>query len=150
MNEHTYVSENRVQRERLKALVAKLHDDDLLREVGAGWTVAATLAHIAFWDQRVLKLLHRFARQGVGPSPHPADVDAINDAAKALCLALSPRTAARLAVSTAEELDRELENLSDDLLEELVKAGHPIKVLRAEHRKYHLDEIEQLIARHSS
>lgn len=150
MTKHPYSEENHVQRERLKALVARLSDADLQREVGAGWTVAATLAHVAFWDQRVLKLLHRFARQGVGPSPHPADVDAINDAAKALCLALPPRTAAHLAVSTAEELDAELESLSDDLLEELAKAGHPIKVLRAEHRKYHLDEIEQLIARHSS
>lgn len=145
MSKRSYSEENTIQRERLKVLVAKLHDDDLRREVGAGWTVAATLAHIAFWDQRVLKLLHRFARQGVGPSPHPADVDAINDAAMALCLALPPRIAAHLAVSTAEELDRELEVLSDDMLEELAKAGHPIKLLRAEHRKYHLDEIEQLI-----
>ena len=146
MRERSYVQANRTQRERLKALVARLSDDDLQREVGAGWTVAATLAHIAFWDQGVLKLLHRFARQGVGPSPHPADVDAINDAAKALCLALPPRMAAHLAVSTAEELDRELENLSDDLLDELVKAGQPIKLLRAEHRQYHLAEIEQLIS----
>lgn len=145
MSKQSYVEENRLQRERLKALVGKLSDDDLRREVGAGWTVAATLAHIAFWDQRVLKLLHRFERQGVGPSPHPADVDAINDAAKALCLALPPRTAAHLAISTAEELDRELANLSDDMLEELSGAGHPIKLLRAEHRAYHLDEIEHLI-----
>ena len=145
MSKHSYIEANRVQRERLKALVAKLSDDDLRREVGAGWTVAATLAHIAFWDQRVLKLLHRFERQGVGPSPQPADVDAINDAAKALCLALPPRTAAQLAVSTAEELDRELEKLPDDMLEELAGAGHPIKLLRAEHREYHLDEIEQMI-----
>ncbi|MBI5566283.1 MAG: DinB family protein [Chloroflexi bacterium] len=145
MSEHTYVTENAIQRERLKALAAKLSDDDLRREVGAGWTVAATLAHIAFWDQRVLKLLHRFERQGVGPSPHPADVDAINDATKALCLALPPHTAAQLAVSTAEELDRELEKLSDEMLAQLAAAGNPIKLSRAEHREYHLDEIEQLI-----
>lgn len=153
MSEHPYVKENRLQRERLKALVARLGDDDLRREVDAGWTVAAALAHIAFWDQRVLKLLHRFERQGVGPSPHPADVDAINDAAKALCLALPPHTAAQLAISTAEELDHELEKLSDDMLRALVQAGHPIKLSRAEHRANHLDEIEQfisLVTRHSS
>lgn len=146
MSKRPYSEENAAQRERLKVLVARLSDDDLRREVGAGWTVAATLAHIAFWDQRVLKLLHRFERQGVGPSPHPADVDAINDAAKALCLALPPRVAAQLAVSTAEELDRELEKLSSDMLAELVRAGHPIKLSRAEHRANHLDEIEQLIS----
>jgi uncharacterized damage-inducible protein DinB len=145
MSKRAYVDENRLQRERLKALVAKLSDDDLRREVGAGWTVAATLAHIAFWDQRVLKLLHRFERQGVGPSPQPADVDAINDAAKALCLALPPHAAVQLAVSTAEELDRELERLSDDMLAQLIAADNPIKLSRAEHREYHLDEIEQLI-----
>ena len=145
MSKRPYSEENTLQRERLTALVAKLSDDDLRREVGAGWTVAATLAHIAFWDQRVLKLLHRFERQGVGPSPHPADVDAINDAAKALCLALPPHTAAHLAVSTAEELDRELDKLPDDMLAQLASAGQPIKLSRAEHRQYHLDEIEQLI-----
>ena len=145
MSKRSYSEENALQRERLKALVAKLSDDDLRLEVGAGWTVAATLAHIAFWDQRVLKLLHRFERQGVGPSPHPADVDAINDAAKALCLALPPHTAAHLAVSTAEELDRELDKLPDDMLAQLASAGQPIKLSRAEHRQYHLDEIEQLI-----
>ena len=145
MSERPYVEENRVQRERLKALVTRLSDADLRRAVGDGWTIAATLAHVAFWDQRVLRLLDRFERQGIGPSQHPPDVDAINDAAQALCLAIEPRVAVQLALDSAAQVDARLESLSDAMLAQLTAAGAPIKLLRAEHREYHLDEIESVL-----
>lgn len=145
MNERSFIEENRVQRERLRALVARLSEAEVGRAVGDGWTVAATLAHVAFWDQRVLRLLDRFERQGVGPSPHPPDVDAINDAAQALCLAIEPRVAAQLAIDSAMQVDARLERLSDGMLAQLIAAGNPIKLLRAEHREYHLDEIESIL-----
>jgi hypothetical protein len=52
---------------------------------------------------------------------------------------------AQLAVSTAEDLDRDLERLPDAMLAQFAAAGNPIKLSRAEHCVYHLDEIEQLI-----
>src|SRR5438132_1380479 len=74
------------------------------------------------------------------------DVDWINDSAKALCLALPPRAAARLAVATSEAVDRRVEGLSDELVAANAAAGHPINLLRAEHRREHLDEIEHALA----
>ena len=75
----------------------------------AGWTVAAVLAHAAFWDQRIVVLLDQWEQRGPSWTP-PLEVerdgDWINDAAKALCLALPPRVAADLAVSVAEAVDR--------------------------------------------
>jgi hypothetical protein len=143
--DRTYVTENAAERERLRALAERMSDDDLRRPLADGWTVAATLAHIAFWDQRGLALLERWERQGVGPSPLPADVDAVNDATRALCLAIPPRAAAELAVVTAEAIDRKLERLTPEMLAQMEAAGSPLGLKRATHRREHLDEIERLL-----
>ncbi len=75
--ERPFVAENTLERERLRALVARLTDEDLSLPLGEGWTVAAALAHLAFWDQRALVLLRRWECTGVGTSP--IDIDATND-----------------------------------------------------------------------
>lgn len=145
-NDRAYVAQNNAQLERLRALVDRLSDEELRRRLSAGWTVAGVLAHLAFWDQRVLVLIERWERLGAGSVPpriNREGVDWINDAAKALCLALPPRTAARLAVATAEAVDREVETLAADLIAANSAAGNPINLLRAEHRREHLDEIER-------
>ena len=145
----SYVTENSAQRARLRALVDRLTDAELARPLDAGWTVAAVLAHVAFWDQRALTLIERWERDGRGSTPRPIDgndVDWINDSAKALCLALPPRAAARLAVATSEAVDRRVEGLSDELVAANAAAGLPINLLRAEHRREHLDEIEHALA----
>ncbi|OLC36369.1 MAG: hypothetical protein AUH81_08240 [Candidatus Rokubacteria bacterium 13_1_40CM_4_69_5] len=146
--DRSYVAQNNAQRERLRALVARLKDEDLRRPLPAGWTVAGVLAHLAFWDQRILVLIERWERSGPDLAPHPlnrSDVDWINDSAKALCLALLPRAAAQLAMTTAEAVDRKLEAWPDDRVSANAEAGSPINVLRAEHRREHLDEIERAL-----
>src|SRR5262245_8925212 len=110
-----YVTENNEQRARLRALVERASDADLARPLEAGWTVGAVLAHLAFWDQRTLLLIERWEKEGPRTPPRGIegkDVDWINDSAKALCLALPPRAAARLAVATAEAVDRRGEGLA--------------------------------------
>ena len=75
-------------------------------------------------------------RPGRGPrAANNADVDWINDATKPLTLALPPRLAAELAVAIAEALPEEF-------LARNAAAGSPLNLLRAEHRREHLDEIE--------
>lgn len=142
-----YVSENREQRDRLRALVARASDADLARPLDVGWTVAAVLAHVAFWDQRALALLDQWER---GQTPRPIDqrdVDWINDSAKALCLALPPRAAADLALRVAEAVDRKVETLRPDVVAANRAAGSPVNLARAEHRREHLDEIERALGR---
>lgn len=147
--DRSYIVHNKAERERLRALVDRLSDAELSRRLSAGWTIAGVLAHLAFWDQRILVLVERWERGGPGSAPRPInreDVDWINDAAKALCLALPPRAAARLAIATAEAVDQKVEALSADLIAENAAAGNPINLLRAEHRREHLDEIERALA----
>jgi hypothetical protein len=147
--DRSYTPLNAAQRQRLRALVDRLSEEDLRRPLPAGWTVAAVLGHLAFWDQRILVLLERWDRGGPGAEPgqiNRADVDWINDSAKALCLALPPRIAAQLALATAEAVDRKLEALSDERLAANAAAGSPVNLLRAQHRREHLDEIERALA----
>lgn len=142
-----FIAQNAAERARLRALVERLTDDDLSRPMPAGWTVAGVLAHLAFWDARAACLLDKWAA-GVAPSAadeEPADVDWLNDAAKPLCLALAPRVAAQLAVDWAEEADRRVEAVSDELVAQIMAAGQPLNLSRADHRREHLDEIERLL-----
>ena len=140
---------NAAERKRLLSLVARLSDEELSRPVSAGWTVAGALAHLAFWDQRIVVLLERWRREGTAAVPAPLDetnVDWINDAAKPMLLALPPRRAAELAVVIAEAVDRMVATLPDDLLARNATAGTPVNLLRAQHRREHLDEIERALA----
>jgi DinB superfamily len=143
----TYINENDRERRRLEALVGKLDDAALGRAMPGGWTVAGVLAHLAFWDQRIVIFIELLKRGATVPTEDPTDVHWINDAAKPMQLALPPRRAATLAVETARATDHAVATLSDELLAKNAAAGSPINLLRAEHRREHLDEIEQALAR---
>lgn len=147
MADRSYIAENDRERRRLETLVGKLDDPALSRAMPAGWTVAAVLAHLAFWDQRIVLLTEQLRRGASVPPAEAADVDWINDAAKPAQLALAPRRAATLAVETARAADQAVATLSDDLLAKNVAAGSPINLLRAEHRREHLDAIEHVLGR---
>jgi Mycothiol maleylpyruvate isomerase N-terminal domain len=145
--DRTYIARNDAERGRLRSLVGRLSDADLARAMPAGWTVAGILAHLAFWDQRILALLaqleqapSRLLRNNLDES----DVDWINDASKPFLLALAPRRAAELALSIADTVDGKVAALPDDLAARYAAAGSPLSLLRAEHRAEHLKEIEHL------
>jgi len=146
-SDRTYIAENDRERGRLEALVKRLDDAGLSRTMPAGWTVAGVLAHLAFWDQRIVVLCDLLRRGATAPKESSGDIDWINDAAKPTQLALPPRRAATLAVDTARAADQAVASLSDDLIAKNAAAGSPIKLLRAEHRREHLDEIEQVLTR---
>lgn len=143
--DRSHVARNDAERERLRRLVARLDDAALQRPLPDGWTVAAVLGHLAFWDQRILVLLERWRQEGPDsvPAVYDAHVDWINDAAKPLLLALPPRTAARLALETAEAVDRAVAALPDEIVAANAGPGRRLNLLRAEHRAEHLDEIER-------
>ncbi|MDO9334558.1 MAG: maleylpyruvate isomerase N-terminal domain-containing protein [Dehalococcoidales bacterium] len=138
-----FVAENTRERKRLRTLVSKMTDVELNLPLTEGWTIASALAHLAFWDQRALVLLRKWQKSGVAESP--SDTDATNDALLPLCLAIAPRIAANLAVSSAETIDRELEKASPDLIKEIEGLGDEFRLYRSKHRKLHLDEIESAL-----
>jgi len=147
--DRSYVEENRTELERLRALVNRLSDQELSRPMEAGWTVAGVLAHLAFWDYRIVTLLDEWGPEGRGSAPRAIDgtaVDWINDASKPLCNGLAPRAAARMAVEAAVAADQRVAGLTEAQLATNQAAGAPISVRRAEHRREHLEEIERALA----
>ncbi len=138
-----FVAENAQERERLSSLVARLKDEELSLPLRNGWTIAVALAHLAFWDQRSLFLMRKWKKSGVELSP--IDIDITNDSLLSLWLALPPRTAANLAVSSAKAIDRELEESPSELISAIENLGERFRLYRSEHRKLHLDQIEELL-----
>ena len=115
--ERPFVTENAKGRERLRSLVERLTDKELSLPLGNGWTIAVALAHLSFWDQRILFLMRKWKKSGVEPSS--VDIDVTNDSLLSLWLALPPQKAANLAISSAEAIDRELEEASSDFITEI-------------------------------
>ena len=143
--DRSYVAQNDAERARLKALLAR-SDADLARPLPEGWTVAGVLGHLAFWDQRVLVLFEQWEKTGQAPPGYSQDdVDWINDAAKPMLLAVPPRHAAQLTLAIAEAVDAKVAGLSEDLVRRNAASETPINLLRAEHRREHLDEIEAVL-----
>ncbi len=141
--DRSYVDQNTRERERLRALVERLDEDDLRAPVNEHWTVAAVLGHIAFWDARVLALAEKLDRgEPFSPSDaEPEDVDWINDASRPLIHAIPPLDLARLALRIAEETDARVAILPVDRLWPRDPKS-PLSPLRAAHRGEHLDEVE--------
>ena len=134
--DRAFIARNTVERERLRALVARLTKRELQLPLGEGWTVAAALAHLAFWDRRVLALLEHWQQHGVTPSPYDADV--FNAALLPLCLAIPSHRAAQLAVESAEAVDRQIAHLTDEMLTAIRALAQPPRLERALHRREHL------------
>lgn len=135
----SYVERNRASTARIRALAARLSDEELQHPVGEHWTVAITLAHLAFWDRRALHALDATAKAGELVAP---DIDiVVNDYSLPLWAAIPPRAAATIAIESAEALDARLESYPPALLE-IVHDFYPRWVVRAAHRNEHLDEVD--------
>src|SRR5690348_2544708 len=96
--------QNDAQRARLEALVERLTDDELQREMRDGWTVAGLLAQMAMLDRLRLE---GWKLQEQSPEHQRWFVpgiehNQINDASQPLLLAIPGREAGRLAVEAAE------------------------------------------------
>lgn len=133
-----YKDLNHASTERIKKLAASLSDDEMQTRVGEHWTVAIALAHIAFWDRRVLYVLDMTSKDGKLFIP---EIDIfVNDLSLPLWAVIPPHEAARIAIETSEELDKRLEVYPQDLLEEIFNYNKRW-VIRALHRNEHLDEV---------
>ena len=135
----SFVARNRASTDRIRALAARLTDPEMQHPVGEHWTVAIALAHLAFWDRRVLYVLDMTEREEALFVPQ-IDIF-VNDLSLPLWAAIPPRAAAQIAIETAAALDARLESYAPALLEE-INAYNQRWVVRALHRNEHLDEVD--------
>lgn len=134
---------NRASTERIRALAARLTDQELQTPVGQHWTVAIVMAHLAFWDRRVLYVLDMTERDGKLFVP---EIDIfVNDLSLPLWAAIPPRAAAEIAIEAAETLDARLAAYPEPLLEEIHRYNKRW-VVRSLHRGEHLVEADAALA----
>ena len=139
VQDRSFVELNRASTNRIRALVASLSDKEMQHRVGQHWTVAIVLAHLAFWDRRVMYVLDMTERDGKLFIP---EIDIfVNDLSLPLWAAIPPHEAARISIETAETLDARLENFPPELLNEIYTYNKRW-VVRALHRGEHLDEVD--------
>ena len=62
--DRSFVELNRASTRRIRALAARLSDEELQHPVGEHWTAAIVFAHLAFWDRRVMYVLDMTERDG--------------------------------------------------------------------------------------
>jgi DinB superfamily len=139
-DDRPYIDANTRERERLRALVERLDDEELTFGVNEYWTVAGVLGHIAYWDIRVLVLAEKIDRgEPWVPGDAEPDGDWLNDSTRPLIHPIRPREAAELAVRTAEQTDARVAELPLDRMWP-GDPDSPINAARGEHRGEHLDE----------
>ena len=137
--DRSFIELNRASTARMRALAARLTDEEMQTRVGEHWTVGIVFAHLAWWDRRVMYVLDMTEKDGRLFIP---EIDIfVNDLSLPLWAAIPPRAAARIAIETAETLDKRLEDYSPELLEEIYNYNKRW-VIRALHRGEHLDEAD--------
>jgi hypothetical protein len=140
-----FVHENARERHRLQKLIGRLTEEELILPLGTDWTIAVALAHLAFWDQRALTLIRKWKTSGVEPAPY--DIEVTNDSLLPQWRAIPPRTAAQLALTSARAIDQELAEAPPELIAAIDSLGEKYRLYRSEHRKMHLDQIEELLSK---
>jgi hypothetical protein len=140
MPDASIINDNAAVTGRLEALVGRLSDADLVRDLGGGWTVAVALSHLAFWDRRIAYMLERWMRDG---TPHvELDDDVVNNALEAVHQAVEARAAARLAVESAKAADAAIARTPDAIANQLIAEDHAYLLRRSGHRGEHIEQIE--------
>jgi hypothetical protein len=142
-NDHN--KRNRAGRERLASVIGRLGERDVA--LGDGWTAAALLAHLAFWDRLAATRLEKYLRDG---EPMALANDTITEYTNGAGMRQWRDTPLRLARTQAREaaaeIDRLIEALPSDKFDALKALGHPFLIDRSQHRKEHLDQIERALA----
>ena len=134
--DRSYNERNRASTQRIREM-AGLSDEKMKTPVGEHWTVSIVLAHLAFWDRRVMYVLDKTEQDGKLFIPEIGIF--VNDLSLPLWAVIPPREAARIAIESAEALDRRLETFPPALLEE-INTYNKRWVDRSLHRGEHLDE----------
>ncbi len=140
--DRSFVELNRAATERLRKTLGRLSEADMQHPMFDGWTVSSVLVHLAFWDRRILLALDQTEHEG--KPVNPAVETYVNDLLAPLLNAIPPVAAGRLAVETAEAVDRRLEGFREDWLEQFL-AQNKRMVFRAMHRNEHMDDIEKAL-----
>ena len=133
---------NRKSTERMRGIIQGLSKEKMTLTLSNNWPVFVSLAHLAFWDQRVIHVIELAKKNNVLAAP--LFDDQLNDILTPILYAIPPEAAINLAVNTANSLDLMLEECPKEIINEMMKVNNRL-VERSLHRNNHLDAIEAII-----
>ncbi len=141
--DQNFSQENHASQLELTEFISQLSNEQLYREMPAGWNVLAVLAHLAFWDQRAITLIKKWQQEGISGSP--MDTDVINETTRSFFRDLDPEKTKRSVSQSAVEMDALIDSLPDDFLQEIREKGSTVHLNRTEHRRMHVKEIKSAL-----
>ena len=133
---------------RLQDVIQRFEWNTWGREVREGWTAAALLLQLAFWDHlTAARWRDALARGQLTPVPFDDELtDILNDALLGLLAAVPDDRAGGVALAAAREVEGLIAELPSSALEAVRGEGRPRLVDRSLHRNEHLDEIERALS----
>jgi len=146
MNESVdYVAHNAAARDRILTLVSGLTKKQMSAPLQDGWTIAAELAHLAFWDRvHVGRLRAALEAGGDLPAPFPTgSTDAVNDSGLHGWRLIDGSAAIQLFADASAGVDAYLATLDPGVVDRIRSAGLPRNVERFRHRNEHGEAIER-------
>jgi hypothetical protein len=140
------VRKNAESRDRLLALVEHLDEQALNRQVEEEWTVAALLAHVAFWDQICVVRWDAYESGGSLADVPDTLIEFINAANLPTWRALSGRAAVDVLRQAMEETDARIAGLPDAAVQDAMSGGFTYMVDRTGHRNEHAAQLTTFLA----
>jgi hypothetical protein len=133
---------NRRSTDRMQTLIQGLSEKKLKQASGDNWPIHVMLAHLAFWDQRVLHVIELAKKNNVLDVPRFDDQ--LNDILTPFLGAIPPTKAVEMAITVARQLDQTLEECPRELFSQMMEVNNRL-VERSLHRNDHLNDIEKMI-----
>jgi hypothetical protein len=136
----------------LKRLLCRLDeldalDDDVMKTcTGSGWTLAATLVHLAFYDDWVATRWRRRLAEGRFQDLPDDITELANAAGERGWHGVPPAESKRMARAAAMAVTTLLDGLPGDALEDAVLTDRPAMIDRSRHWDPHIEEIDRALA----
>jgi hypothetical protein len=141
---NSFSEQNRRSLDELRELVQGLTDEQLQTKIDDDWTIAAVLAHIAFWDRRAAKSIDRL-RADKEFKPGVDDAHVVNNSLLSVWSRLAPRDALAEFIEAGEESNAKTDSLSEQEAQQYLEY-QSFNIDRSDHRDEHLQELKRVFA----
>ena len=141
------VANTRAGLARMHAALGTLDDGALEVRPESGWGVAATLAHLAFYDDWVAERWRRWLAAEAFQDLPDDITELVNASGERGWATAAPGPARTAALEAADAVTKLIEELPPAALEDAIRTGRERMVDRSVHWNAHLDEIEAIVRR---
>jgi hypothetical protein len=144
--DQSFVQANQRSRDRLVTLIEDLDERALQQKVNEEWTIAAGLAHVAFWDQMSLARWDAYDAGGSLEDVPDQIIELVNAANLPTWRALPERTTVDMVIQAMDVLNERIARLPEAAQRDATR-GFRYMLDRTRHRDEHAAEIEAILAR---